>query len=194
MLRFGEEVLFDDMCKFVAEPRTIEFFMVGGDVRGSWKSALAQLFTRTFLEAISPEVLRYACTSQLIVNADLYSQPMDLFLMVERQAKNWPTTHRLLVHSSMSVGRQMRGNSCQSSVENLNSHRNLFNFSTSMNPRNNGPRFCPSSGDKSFRTAEIQVELFRVRPAKVCKGLEAHVFLLDVISTPRLYTMAILGR
>ena len=48
---------------------------------------------------------------------------------------------------------------------------------------------------ESFRTVDVQVELFSIRPAKVCKGLEAHVFLLDVISTLHLYTIAIfLGR
>ena len=78
-------------------------FMVEGDFRGTWKSAPAQLFTRIFLDAISPEVFRQACTSQLPVNDELYSQPMDLFLMVEREAKEWPRTHRLLVHTSMST-------------------------------------------------------------------------------------------
>ena len=55
MLRFVG-ALFDAMCTFVAEAGTIEFFMVGGDVRGSWGSAPAQLFTLTYLEAVSPEV------------------------------------------------------------------------------------------------------------------------------------------
>ena len=55
MLRFVEEI-FDYVCKFVAELGTIDFFMVGGDVRGSWGSAPAQLFTLTYLEAVSPEV------------------------------------------------------------------------------------------------------------------------------------------
>ena len=70
MLRFVG-ALFDAMCTFVAEAGTIEFFMVGGDVRGSWKSAPARLLTHTFSDATSPEVLRHACTSQLIVNDDL---------------------------------------------------------------------------------------------------------------------------
>ena len=46
---------------------------------------------------------------------------------------------------------------------------------------------------ESFRTVDMQDELFSVRPAKVCKGLEAR-FFLDVISTLHLYAMAILGR
>ena len=37
--------LFDAMCKFVAEAGMIKVFMVGGDVRGSWKSAPAQRFS-----------------------------------------------------------------------------------------------------------------------------------------------------
>ena len=36
---------------------------------------------------------------------------------------------------------------------------------------------------ESFKTVGMQVELFSVKPAKVCKGLEAQVFLLDAIST-----------
>ena len=36
---------------------------------------------------------------------------------------------------------------------------------------------------ESFRTVEVHVELLSVRPAKACKGLEAHVFLLHVRST-----------
>ena len=31
------ETVFDAMCKFVDEAATIDFFMVVGDVRGSWK-------------------------------------------------------------------------------------------------------------------------------------------------------------
>ena len=54
MLRFVE-VLFDDMCKFVAEAGTIEFFMVRGIVRGSWKSAPAHFFTRTFWKRCHPK-------------------------------------------------------------------------------------------------------------------------------------------
>ena len=91
------------ICEFVAEVGISDFFMVGGDFRGAWKSAPAQLFTRIFLDAISPEVFRQACTSQLLVNDELYSQPMDLFLMVEREAKEWPRTHLLLIHASMST-------------------------------------------------------------------------------------------
>ena len=75
------------MCKFVAEPGTFEILIFGGDARDSRKSAPAQRFTRRFLEAIWSEVFRYACTSQLIVNDDLYSQSMYLVLMVEREAK-----------------------------------------------------------------------------------------------------------
>ena len=49
-------------------------------------------------------------------------------------------------------------------------------------------------GQERLRSVmDVQVELFSVRPAKVCKGLEAR-FFLDVISTLHLYAMAILGR
>ena len=117
------------MCKFVAEVGISDFFMVGGDFRGAWKSAPAQLFTRIFLDAISPEVFRQACTSQLLVNDELYSQPMDLVLMVEREAKEWPRTHRLLIHASMCTKNQdyyysgSRGYQQRSSVCN---RRHLF--------------------------------------------------------------------
>ena len=116
------ETLFDVMCKCAAEAGTVDFFMVRG-IRGSWKSAPAQLFTRIFLDKISPEVFRHACISQLMVNDELYSRPMDLFL-VERDEKNWPKTHRLLVHSSTPVGRmRIQENTGHTFVENRNSHR-----------------------------------------------------------------------
>ena len=122
------------MCKFVAEVGISDFFMVEGDFRGAWKSAPAQLFTRTFLDAISPEVFRQACTSQLLVNDELYSQPMDLFLMVEREAKEWPRTHRLLVHASVST----------------NNHYYYYSGSRGYQQRSsvrNRCHFFPSSGD-----------------------------------------------
>ena len=66
----------------VAEAGTVDFFMVG-DVRGSWKSAPAKLFTRIFLDATSPEVFRHACMSQLMFNDEIY-----IFLIVAREAKH----------------------------------------------------------------------------------------------------------
>ena len=78
MARFAD-MLFDDMCEFVAEVGISDFFMVGGDFRGAWKSEPAQRFTGIFLDAISPEDFRQACTSQLLVNDGLYSQAKDLF-------------------------------------------------------------------------------------------------------------------
>ena len=53
-LRFVETI-FDTMCTFVAEAGTVDFFMVG-DVRGSWKSAPALIFTLIFLDVRSPQV------------------------------------------------------------------------------------------------------------------------------------------
>ena len=41
-------------------------------------------------------MFRHACTSRLIVNDELYTQAMDLFLMVDREAEARPTTHCLL--------------------------------------------------------------------------------------------------
>ena len=67
MARFVE-TLFIDMCKFVAEVGISDYLMVGGNFRGAWKSAPAQLFTRIFLDAISPGVFRQACTSRVPVN------------------------------------------------------------------------------------------------------------------------------
>ena len=79
------------------------FFMIGGDVNGSWKTAPAQLFTRIFLDAMSPGMFRHACTSRLTVNDKLYARPMDLFL-VEHEAEAWLRTHHLLaVQTSMSA-------------------------------------------------------------------------------------------
>ena len=79
--------LFDAMCKFVDEEGVMDFFMIGGDVNGSWKPASAQLFPRIFLDAISPDMFRQACISRLILNDDLYTQPMDLSLMVDHEAE-----------------------------------------------------------------------------------------------------------
>ena len=170
--------LFDAMCEFVAEPGSTDFFMIGGDIWGSWKAAPAQLFTRIFLEAISPDMFRHACVSRLIVNDELYARPMELFLMVEREAEAWPRTYHLLaVHASMSTddlgyaysgGRDYQ----QSSYVTNSSH------------------FCPSSGAEVFQNrAGLRVDLFSVRPAKECRRLEATVFLLGVISPLHLYTL-----
>ena len=35
--------LFDAMCKIVAEAGSTDYFIIGGDVNGSWKPALALL-------------------------------------------------------------------------------------------------------------------------------------------------------
>lgn len=71
--------LFDATCKFVAEPGLIDLFMIGGDVRGSWNAAPAQLSTRLFFSTISPDVFIHACTSRLLVNDELHSRPVGLF-------------------------------------------------------------------------------------------------------------------
>ena len=46
------------MCKFVANTESAEFFMIDGDVNGSWKTAPAQLFrvisNDTFLAIFLP--------------------------------------------------------------------------------------------------------------------------------------------
>ena len=50
-------------------------------------------------------------------------------------------------------------------------------------------------GLESLRSVvDIKVELFSVRRAKKCDGLEAHIFLLDAISTLHPYTMIFLDR
>ena len=72
--------LFDDMYKFVAEAGTTDFFMIDGDVNGSWTPAPAQLFTRIFLDALSPDMFRHACTAQLIVNDELHSRPVQIIV------------------------------------------------------------------------------------------------------------------
>ena len=83
------------MCKFVAEAGSTGFFMLS-DVNGSWKAAPAQLFTRNFLDALSPDMFGHGCTSKLIANDGLHSRPVQLFLMVKRKAEAWPRTYHLL--------------------------------------------------------------------------------------------------
>ena len=41
-------------------------------------------------------MFQHACVSRLIANDELYARPMDLFLMVEREAEDWPRTQYLL--------------------------------------------------------------------------------------------------
>ena len=77
--------------------------LVGGDVNGSWKPTPAQLFTRVFEDALSPGMFRHSCTSQLIVNGELYSRPVQIFLAAEREAEAWPRTYHLAVQDSMST-------------------------------------------------------------------------------------------
>lgn len=86
MARFVGYLLYS-ISEFVAEPGPANFFMIDGDAIGSWKPAPAQTFTRIFSDAISPGMFRHACTSRLIVNDELYARPMDLFLMVKREAE-----------------------------------------------------------------------------------------------------------
>ena len=45
--------------QFVDEEGVTGFFMIGGDVNGSWKPASAQLFSRKCLDAISPDMFRH---------------------------------------------------------------------------------------------------------------------------------------
>ena len=92
------------MYTFVAEGGSTEYFMTDSDIGGSWRAAPAQLFLPLFLEALTPDMFRHACVSWLIVNDGLYTQPMDLFLIVEREAENWPRTRRLLVEASVHAG------------------------------------------------------------------------------------------
>ena len=78
--------------------------MVGGDVRGSWKSAPAQLFTGIFLDAISPEVSRHACMSQLMVNDELYPQPVGLLSMVKEKQSQKHTDYLHISPGLLDVG------------------------------------------------------------------------------------------
>ena len=124
--------LFDDMCKFVAEAGSTDFFMMDGDVNGSWKAAPAQLFTRIFLDALSPDMFRHAHASKSIANDELYSRPVQLFLMVEHEAEAWPRTYHLSV-----VQEYM-------STDNLRySHSGSQRYQQSSSV-SNGSHFCPS--------------------------------------------------
>lgn len=63
--------LFEAMCKFVAAAGSTELLMIDGDIDGSWKAAPAQLLTRAFSRAFSPDVFRHAWTPLSIVNDEL---------------------------------------------------------------------------------------------------------------------------
>ena len=124
---------FDAMCKFVAEAGSTDFFMIDGDVNGLWKAAPAQLFTRILLDALSPDMFRHACTSTLIVNDEVYSRPMQLFLMVEREAEAWPRTYHLLTAVQGSMPKIHFGYS--------HSGSRRYQQSSSVS---NGSHLCPS--------------------------------------------------
>ena len=120
------------MCKFVAEAESPDFFMIDGDVDASWKAAPAQLFNRIFWDALSPDMFRHAFAAKLIVNDELNSGPVQLFLMVEREAEAWPRTYYLTaVQESMSPDNL--------SYCHFGSQRYQQSFSVS-----NGYCFCPS--------------------------------------------------
>ena len=76
-------------------------------------------------------------------------------------AENTPVTGALVY-----VGRRIQGNRFHSSVENRNSHRK---FSTSMNPRNNSPRFCPSNGDRVIQNRRYAG---RTIPRQASQGMQ----------------------
>ena len=40
-----------------------------------------------FFHALSPDIFRHVCTSQLIISDELYSRPVQQLLMVERSAE-----------------------------------------------------------------------------------------------------------
>ena len=74
------------------------------DVNGSWKAAPVQLFARIFFMLSSLDMFRHACTSKLVVIDELYSRPVQVFLMVEREAEVCPRTYHLIaVQESMST-------------------------------------------------------------------------------------------
>ena len=134
--------LFGAMCKIVAEAGPTEFSMIDGDVNGSWKPAPAQLLTRMFFYARSPDMFRHACTSQLIVNDELCSRPVQLFLMVEREAEAWPRTYHLTaVQDSMSMDNLSYSHSDNLSDSHSGSRRYQQSSSVSS-----GSHFCPSRG------------------------------------------------
>ena len=68
--------LFDAMREFVAETGSTVFFMIDGDVSRPWTAALAQLVSRSFLDAIKPDMFGHACKSQLIVHDKVHSRPI----------------------------------------------------------------------------------------------------------------------
>lgn len=99
--------------------------------------------------------------------------------MAGREANIRPRTHRLLVHSFKSVIRRIQVNSDHSWVENRYSHRCFSRVTIVVRMALVCFRRVVR---ESFRAVDIQVELFSVRPAQVCKGLELHVILPGVVS------------
>ena len=89
-------------------------------------------------------------TSRLIVNDELYTQPMDLFLTVEREAEAWPRTHHLLAgQGSMSANEYSYSGS--RGYQQISFLKTIFHS-------------CPSRGLRSV--VDVQVEQLRVRPSK----------------------------
>ena len=162
MAKFAGD-LFDSMCEFVAEP---------GSTNSLWRVAMRMEQGRSLLhsylrvvvfETISPDMFRHGCISRLLVNDELYARPIDLFFMMEFEAEAWPRTHHLLgVQASRSTNKP--------GYSNLTSGRygQVPLVMTLVSVRR--------AARESFRTVDMQVELFSVRPAKVCEGLEARGF------------------
>ena len=124
-----------------------------------------------FFNTLSPDMFRHACTSQLIANDELYSRPMQLFLIVQREAE--ARTYHLLtaVQEAMSTD----------NLSYFNSGSRRYQQSSSVS---NGSHFCNREVPLgSLRTVvNIQVELFGVRPPNESRGLGAGIFLLGVVS------------
>lgn len=130
-------------------------------------------------------MFQHACVSRLIANDELYARPMDLFLMVEREAEDWPRTQYLLA-VQVSMATDNPGYSYSGS--------RVYQQSSSVS---NSSHICASSGDEmtSLRTVlDKEVKLFSVPPARVCRGLKSSVFLLDVTTTLHLYPLLIQDR
>ena len=83
-----------------------------------------------FLDALPLDMFRHACTSQMIVNDELYSQPVHLFLMMEREAEAWPRTYRLITaaQESMSTDNLSYSHSASRRYQQSSSVSNDYHF------------------------------------------------------------------
>lgn len=91
------------------------------------------------LEPMLPDMFRHACVPGTVVNDEKIARPMNLLLMVEREAQAWPRKHHFL--SVQAFNSAHRVDNCRLACA-------RYSLSSLAS---DDPRFCPTSGDGLIR-------------------------------------------